>query len=303
MNYIFETHAHYNDEAFDEDREALIAAMRAEGISPIVEIGACLRTSAEVLELAHRYEDHYCAVGVHPSDIACLEETAGETGDGSLCSASGETGDGSLCSASENARDGLEEAEEGSLYSVSAGIEHLRQMSRDPKCLAIGEIGLDYYWEKDPAVQERQKYWFRRQLALAREEDLPVVIHSRDAAADTMAILKEATALGNHGVVHCYSGSPEQAVEYVKMGWFIGVGGVITFKNGRKLAQAVERIPLERIVLETDAPYLSPEPNRGRRNDSRNLRYVAQRIAELKGITKEEVIRQTAENAKRLYGI
>ncbi len=258
MTMIFETHAHYSDRAFDADRDELIKAVRSAGISPVVEIGSSLRSSRASAALAARYEDHYAAVGVHPSDIDCLEDNL----------------------------DGMEE---------------LRSMCAAPKVAAVGEIGLDYYWEKDPKVQERQKYWFLAQLALARELDLPVVIHSRDAAADTMAILKEATEAGSRGVVHCYSYSPEQAEEYVRLGWYIGVGGVVTFKNGRKLAETVRRIPLERILLETDAPYLSPEPNRGKRNDSRNLHFIAEKVAELKGVSKEEVVRITAENARRMY--
>ena len=166
----------------------------------------------------------------------------------------------------------------------------------------MGEIGLDYYWDKEPEVQAAQREWFVRQLALAGETDLPVIIHSRDAAEDTMRILKETGRFREHpGVIHCYS--PEQAKEYVKMGYCIGVGGVVTFKNAKKLRQTVEQISLEHILLETDCPYMAPEPHRGTRNDSSNLSYVAARIAEIKGVSVQEVEQTTWENACRVFGV
>lgn len=167
------------------------------------------------------------------------------------------------------------------------------------KVVAVGEIGLDYYWEKES--HEIQKKWFIRQLELAGELGLPVVIHSREAAADTMEIMKR-YAKGLKGVIHCYSYSREMAKEYVKMGFYIGVGGVVTFKNARKLKETVEEIPLASIVLETDCPYLAPVPYRGKRNHSAYIRYVAEEVAGLKGLSCEEVIRQTEKNAKELYG-
>ena len=170
-----------------------------------------------------------------------------------------------------------------------------------PKIVAIGEIGLDYYWEKAPEVQSRQRYWFCRQMELARELALPVIIHSRDAAEDTLTLMKGIHAEQIPGVIHCFSYSPEMAEEYVKMGYYIGIGGVVTFKNSRKLKETAAHIPLERILLETDCPYLSPEPNRGKRNSSLNLPYVAKEIAALRGITEEEVIKATYENAMRLF--
>ena len=179
--------------------------------------------------------------------------------------------------------------------------EWIRQHLSEPKVVAVGEIGLDYYWDKEPEVQARQREWFRYQLQLAKESALPVSIHSREAAADTMEIMKEAAADGIPGVIHCYSYSKEQALEYVDMGYYIGVGGVITFKNARKLKETVEAIPLERILLETDCPYMAPEPNRGKRNSSLYLTYVADAIAGLKGVTPEEVKTVTYENALRLF--
>ena len=179
-----------------------------------------------------------------------------------------------------------------------ARIGEYRALCKDPRVKAIGEIGLDYYWDNEP--REVQKKWFIRQLELAGELDLPVLIHSREAAADTMEIMKE-HAKGLSGVIHCYSYSKEMAQEYIKMGFYIGVGGVVTFKNAKKLKEVVENIPLTSIVLETDCPYMAPEPNRGKRNNSAYIRYVAEKIAELKGITYEEVVEQTEKNARDMY--
>lgn len=177
----------------------------------------------------------------------------------------------------------------------------LRQQTTLQKTVAVGEIGLDYYWDKEPEIQAKQRYWFVRQLALAQQADLPVIIHSRDAAEDTMKIMEKAYEDGIKGVIHCYSYSPEMAQEYVKMGYFIGVGGVVTFKNAKKLVKTVEMIPLSSIVLETDCPYMAPEPRRGTRNDSRNIPYVIAKIAEIKGISPEEVEQTTRENAFALF--
>ncbi len=172
-------------------------------------------------------------------------------------------------------------------------------LDRD-KIVAVGEIGLDYYWDKEK--HDLQKEWFVRQLGLAREKEMPVIIHSREAASDTFDIMKQHAA-GMKAVIHCYSYSPEMAREYVKMGYYIGVGGVVTFKNAKKLKQVVQEIPLESIVLETDCPYLAPVPYRGKRNCSLYLPYVAEQIAELKGTTVEEVIQQTEKNSRELYGL
>lgn len=174
----------------------------------------------------------------------------------------------------------------------------LRQQTTLQKTVAVGEIGLDYYWDKEN--RDLQKKWFIRQLELARQLDLPVIIHSREAAADTMEIMKQ-YAKGLDGVIHCFSYSLEQAKEYVNMGFYLGIGGVVTFKNAKKLKEVVGKIPLESLVLETDSPYLAPVPNRGKRNSSLNLVYVAEEIAALKGVSYEEVVRQTTENAKKLY--
>ncbi len=251
---IFDTHAHYDDEQFDIDREELLSSMKEAGIGNIVDVGASLESTKRALELAHKYDFIYAAVGVHPSEVE-------ELGDD--------------------------------------GIDILRERCRDDKCVAIGEIGLDYHWpEPSP---ELQKEWFRKQLGLAREEKLPVIIHSRDAASDTVEIMRAEHAEEIGGVVHCFSYSREVARQCLDMGFYIGVGGVLTFKNARKLVEVVEDTPMDRILLETDCPYLAPEPYRGKRNNSLYLPNVVQKMAELKGITPEEVVRITEENARKMY--
>ncbi len=251
---IFDTHAHYDDEQFDIDRDSLLLSMKEEGIGTIVNIGANLRSSQTTLELAHKYDFVYAAVGVHPSDSAELNE--------------------------EN-------------------FKSLKEMCSDPKCVAVGEIGLDYYWPEPD--HNTQKKWFVRQIDLAREVGLPVVIHSRDAAADTVDILRENNAGELGGVVHCFSYSKEIAAECVKMGFYIGVGGVLTFKNGKKMKEVVSEIPIDRIILETDCPYLAPEPFRGKRNSSLYLPYVVAEMAKIKGISEKEVIEITEHNARDMY--
>ena len=266
---IFETHAHYDDEAFDEDRKELLDALPAQGIGRVINVCAEVEGWNRTLDLMERYPYIYGAVGVHPDDVGALGVHPSDI-------------------------DGLNEE----TYSW------LKAQTAHPKTVAVGEIGLDYYWDKEPEVQAAQREWFVRQLTLAGETDLPVIIHSRDAAEDTMRILKETGRFREHpGVIHCYSYSPEQAKEYVKMGYCIGVGGVVTFKNAKKLRQTVEQISLEHILLETDCPYMAPEPHRGTRNDSSNLSYVAARIAEIKGVSVQEVEQTTWENACRVFGV
>ena len=254
---IFDTHAHYDDHQFDDDRYSLIESMTGNGIGAVVNNAADLESVRSSLELAHKYDFIFAAVGVHPENVNELDDEK---------------------------------------------IEWLREMSRDEKAVAIGEIGLDYYYPENPD-RDTQIEWFKRQLQLAAEEDLPVVVHSRDAAADTMEIMKEAAANGIVADIHCYSYSPEQALEYVKLGFYIGVGGVVTFKNGRKLKETVEKIPLDRILLETDCPYMAPEPFRGKRNSSLYLPYVVKEIARIKGVTEQEVMDVTMDNAKKFYRI
>lgn len=253
---IFDTHAHYDDDAFNEDRESLLDSMESHGIGYIVNVSSSIRSISETLGMIKRFPFLLGAVGVHPNEVGDLDE---ET------------------------------------------LEWMKKQAQKPKVVAIGEIGLDYHWN-EPAP-ELQKKWFIRQLALAKELELPVIIHSRDAAADTLRIMKEQHAAEIGGVVHCFSYGPEMAKEYLDMGFYLGIGGVITFSNGRKLKEVVEMAPADRLVLETDCPYLSPEPNRGKRNSSLNLPYVVGEIARIRGITPQEVIDITEENARRLYRI
>lgn len=251
---IFDTHAHYDDEAFDEDREDILSSLKANNISYVTNIGASMASSRMSLDLAKKYNFIFAAIGVHPNEVEELDE---------------------------------------------AKIEWLRENASHSKVVAIGEIGLDYYWNEPSA--DIQKKWFERQLDLAREVKLPVVIHSRDAAKDTMDIMKYKKAQEIGGVIHCYSYHKEQAKEYLDMGFYFGIGGVVTFNNAKKLREVVEFLPMDRIVLETDAPYLSPVPNRGKRNSSLNLPYVVKEIAGIKGISEKEVIDITRVNAKTLY--
>ena len=180
-------------------------------------------------------------------------------------------------------------------------LDEIRKLCQLPKAVAVGEIGLDYYWHKEEAEHEIQKKMFRAQMEIAREEKMPFMIHSREAAKDTLDIVKDYVRGGMYGgIIHCFSYAKEMAREYLDMGLYLGIGGVITFKNAKKLKEVVDYAPLSQIVLETDSPYLSPEPNRGKRNDSRNLIFVAREIAQIKGITEEEVIAVTEENAEKL---
>ena len=250
---IFDTHAHYDDEQFQEDRDALLEAMPSLGVGTIVNVSATYESCAHAVELAKKYPHVYADVGIHPDEVGVLDEEK---------------------------------------------FAKMKELFKEDKVVAVGEIGLDYYWDNES--HEVQRKWFVRQLELAKELDLPGVIHSRDAAADTMYVI-ENYAKGLSGVIHCYSYSKEMAEEYVKMGFYIGIGGVVTFKNSKKMKEVVEAVPLERILLETDCPYLAPEPFRGRRNQSSYLTYVAKQIAELKGISEEEVIAVTEANARRMY--
>lgn len=251
---IFDTHAHYDDEAFQEDRETLLNTLQAQSIESVVNIGASIQTTKNTLELIKKYPFIYGAVGVHPSETAELNAEL---------------------------------------------LNWLKNVSQTPKVVAIGEIGLDYYWE-EPG-HEVQKEWFVKQLNLARETKLPVVIHSRDAARDTLDIMKAEHSEEIGGVIHCFSYGVEMAREYLKMGFYLGIGGVLTFNNAKKLKEVVEYAPMDRIVLETDCPYLAPVPNRGKRNSSLNLPYVVEAIGRIKNLSPEEVVCITNRNAKELY--
>ncbi len=252
---IFESHAHYDSEQFDEDRHELLMSMPEHGIGTIINSGANWDSVTEVVKMAAKYPFMYAAVGMHPDEVGDLNDER---------------------------------------------FEYMRAQCQKEKVVAVGEIGLDYYWDNE--AHDVQKKWFIKQLELARELDLPVIIHSREAAADTMEIMKE-YGKGLNGVIHCFSSSKELALEYVKMGFYIGVGGVVTFKNAKKLKEVVEAVPLERILLETDCPYLAPTPYRGKRNSSIYIQYIAEEIANIKGVTYEEVVAQTEQNGKDLFRI
>ena len=254
---IFETHAHYDDEKFDEDRVELLShLLRENNIGNIVNIGASFRGCKDSLELAETYENVYAALGIHPEELEDFSEEA---------------------------------------------MEWIKSNASNPKVVAIGEIGLDYYWVKEEEQREKQRLWFNKQMDLAKELNLPVIIHSRDAAEDTLNTIRLYNNSHVKGIVHCYSYSKELAMEYVKMGWYIGVGGVVTFKNAKKLVETVEAIPLESIVLETDCPYMAPVPHRGERNSSIFLSHVAEKIAEIKNISVDEVEKVTYQNSLNIY--
>ena len=252
---LFDTHAHINDPAFDEDRELLLRTLPQQGLGLMMNAGCSLESSRDISKLAQQYDYVYASAGSHP-------DSADEVCDQVL--------------------------------------EEYRKLCKlNPKIKAIGEIGLDYYYEDIP--REIQQKAFREQLALARELDLPVIVHEREAHNDGLAIIKEFPTV--KGVFHCYSGSAEMARQLVNLGWYIGFTGVLTFKNARKAVETAASIPLERIVIETDCPFMSPEPFRGRRNDPSRVRFVAEKLAQIRGISYEEAAQATFENGKRLYRI
>lgn len=261
MVKIFDTHAHYDDDAYDEDRDILLSGFSDQGVEAVVNIGTNIRTSEITAKMTEQYENVYGVVGVYPTDVEELEHP-GQTG----------------------------------------GIEQLRRLVQEhKKVVAIGEIGLDYHY-KDVDKNLQQK-WFAGQMELARALAVPIVVHSRDAARDTADVMRDCHAEEIGGVIHCYSYTKEMAKEFLDMGFYFGIGGVLTFKNARKLREAVAYIPLSQIVLETDSPYLTPEPFRGRRNTSANLPYVAEVISEIKGISVDAVYEATWRNAHALYRI
>ena len=252
---LFDTHAHMDDRAFEDDRGELLAALPGQGLALVMNPGCSLESSRNACALARQYDYIYAAVGSHP-DVA---------------------------------------------DEVNAAVlEEYRTLCREnPKVKAIGEIGLDYHYEDIP--REIQKEAFRAQMALAAELNLPVIVHERDAHEDGMKIVEEFP--GVTGVFHCYSGSLEMAKWLVSRGWYIGFTGVLTFKNTRKAVEVAANIPLDRLVLESDCPYMAPEPFRGKRNDPGKLYRMAERLAEIRGVSVEEIHRITVENGKRLYRI
>lgn len=252
---LFDTHAHMDADAYDQDRHSLLASLPEQGIGLVMNPGCDYPSSLEAIRLAETYDFVYAAVGSHPDACDLVNEEL---------------------------------------------IEAYRKLCKlHPKVKAIGEIGLDYHYEDIP--REIQQKAFRMQMELARELDLPVIVHERDAHADGLAIVDEFPTV--KGVFHCYSGSLEMANELIKRGWYIGFTGVLTFKNARKAIEVASSIPLDRLVLETDCPYMAPEPFRGKRNDPGKLYRMAERLAELRGLSVEEVHRITMANGKKLYRI
>lgn len=250
----FDTHAHLDDAAFDEDRDELLARLMECGVDCVLDPGCDPESSRKAAALAEREDWIWFAAGIHPEELHAF---------------------------------------------TAEGLEEIAALLRHPKCRAVGEIGLDYYW--DDTHKEEQKQLFHAQLSMALERDLPVVIHDREAHADSLLAVKELPGL--RGVFHCYSGSVELARELWKRGWYVGFDGPLTYKNARKAVAVASEAPLDRILIETDAPYLAPAPLRGTRNDSRALVHVAAKLAALRGMTAEEIVARTAENGRRLFGV
>ena len=257
---IFDTHAHYDDHAFDDDRDEVLRGMAAGGVGRVIDVGSTVRSLPVVKELADRYDFVYGALGLHPDEAGSLTEEV---------------------------------------------LSEIREMISDPKIVAVGEIGLDYHWDVEP--HEVQAACFRKQIALALDLEKPIIVHSRTAAADTMTVVAEMYGSGRgrearrKGVIHAYPGSLEQAKTYAEMGFFLGIGGVLTYQTSKKLKKVVAGMPLSALLLETDCPYLSPESRRGERNTSLNLPEVVHAIAEIKGVSPEEVEKVTWDNAERLF--
>ncbi len=250
---IFDSHAHYTDKAFNDDRENMLGSLKESGICGIINCGADIESSVFSVELANKYDFIFAACGIHPEEADEVPENY---------------------------------------------IDTLRSLAKNEKCIAIGEIGLDYYWRQD--TKEKQKELFENLILLAKELDLPIIVHDREAHGDTLEILKKHKP---KGVLHCFSGSPETAEEILKLGMYIGLGGALTFKNARKAVEVAEMLPLDRLLLETDCPYMAPVPFRGKRNHSGYIPYIAEKVAEIKGIDTQTVLDATSENSKKLFNI
>ncbi len=253
---LFDSHAHYDDTKFDDDRYEVIQRAFDSGVSYILNAASNISSAVDCIGLSQEFDFIYAAVGVHPHNAEGMNEGA---------------------------------------------IATLADFASDKKVVAIGEIGLDYYYDNSP--REVQKHWFSRQIDMARNIGLPVVVHNRDAHEDTLKILVAENAKSVGGVLHCYSGSVEMAKILLENNFYISVGGPLTFKNAVKVIEVVKYVPLDRLLIETDSPYLTPEPHRGKRNDSSYVRLVAEKLAEVRNIPFEEIARITTENAKRLFRI
>ncbi len=258
---FFDSHSHYNDEKFDEDREKIIEETYKTGITKIICAGYNIDSSIKSLEISKKNEYIYSIIGISPNDIPQTEEE---------------------------------------LWKNIDKISKIAILNKGKKLVGIGEIGLDYYWNKEN--KEMQKEAFIKQIILANQLELPIIIHSRDASLDTIEIIKRYT-VNKKGIFHCCQTNQELIRQALELGYYISFAGPITFKNAKSSPEAVKMVPMDKILIETDSPYLTPEPNRGKRNDCRNVKYVAQKIAEIKGINIEEVALKTYENAKKIFEI
>ena len=258
---FFDSHSHYNDEKFNEDREQVIKETYEAGVTKFVCAGYNIDSSVFSLEISKKYEFIYSICGISPNDIPQSEQQ---------------------------------------LWKDIAEISKIVKDNKSKKLVAIGEIGLDYYWNKDN--KELQKQAFIKQIELANELELPIVIHSRDASVDTLDIIRN-NKVEKSGIFHCCQLNQELVRQALELGYYISFAGPITFKNSKNAPEIIKMVPMDRILIETDSPYLSPEPNRGKRNDCRNVKYVAQKIADVKEITVEEVAQKTYGNAIRIFNI
>ena len=258
---LFDSHSHYNDEKFNEDREQIIKETYEAGVTKFVCAGYNIDSSVVSLEISKKYEFIYSICGISPNDIPQSEQQ---------------------------------------LWKDIAEISKIVKDNKSKKLVAIGEIGLDYYWNKDN--KELQKQAFIKQIELANELELPIVIHSRDASVDTLDIIRN-NKVEKSGIFHCCQLNQELVRQALELGYYISFAGPITFKNSKNAPEIIKMVPMDRILIETDSPYLSPEPNRGKRNDCRNVKYVAQKIADVKEITVEEVAQKTYGNAIRIFNI
>lgn len=260
---LFDSHAHYNDEKFNEDREEVLQEAFKEGVTKLICAGYSLDASKEAVQIANDHQNIYAIVGISPNDIP----------------------------------------EKGTQYEqiLDQQLQQIEELAQNGKAVAIGEIGLDYYWNKEN--KEEQKLAFQKQIELANKLKMPIVIHTREAIYDTLEILKSETTPMKKGIFHCCPLNLDLIREGLKLGFYISFAGPVTFKNAKNAGEAIQAVPLDRILIETDSPYLAPEPKRGTRNDSRNVKYIAQKIAQAKDISIEEVAEATYKNAKKIFEI
>ena len=277
---LFDNHAHYNDEKFNEDRDEIIKKIYKSGVTKFMSAGYSLESSKKALEIAENYDFIYTTAGISPNDIP------------------GNIQDDDLEGKSEQE---IQELFTKSIQIVDNELQEIENLAKNKKVVAIGEIGLDYYWNKNN--KEIQKQVFIKQIELANKLNMPIVIHTREAIMDTMDILKNVKPTIKPGVFHCCPLNVELVKEALKLGFYISFAGPVTFKNSKNAREIVEMVPFDKILIETDSPYLAPEPVRGTRNDSRNVRYIAEKIAEFKNVDVEYVANASYKNAVKVFGI